>query len=289
MDPPPEPSGRASSDVGSDDGLFGQPQALPVADLAGAVSFDGPADTPEEYLARVRYEASHIPAVVRVEPSAAVLKKAAARQQAQLLPKGTDIPATLPELLPKPRWVQAFAAEFSGLREGLDTEALPASCRAVQPPPGQPALGDIEAWEAHVLGSDWDPSPTGDGNREDSPLYEAEASRGGGHLPTPACLLSMDQVTVSGLLEALLERCTGLADAPPHRLALWIFAMAARLEKPLTAGMEASMRALVRHAATLRAAMDSPADPRLPRVNLLAALAGGYFRQDETLSPFVTS
>lgn len=50
----------------SDDELvFLQPQALPVAE--GVPSFEGPPATAEEYLARVRYEASQCPAVVRVE------------------------------------------------------------------------------------------------------------------------------------------------------------------------------------------------------------------------------
>ena len=59
-----------------------------------------------------------------------------------------------------------------------------------------------------------------------------------------------------------------------------------RVEKPLTADVEATLRALLRHASALRlseALGASAAHPSLPRLNVLVAIAGGYFGQDETL------
>ncbi len=49
-------------------------------------------------------------------------------------------------------------------------------------------------------------------------------------------------------------------------------------------GAAAAMRALLRHSATRRARASGPADPALPTLNILIAIAGAYFGQDEELA-----
>ncbi len=48
--------------------------------------------------------------------------------------------------------------------------------------------------------------------------------------------------------------------------------------------MCALYRALLRHCARLRAAASDPHDPLLPHLNILIAISGCYFGQDETLA-----
>lgn len=49
-------------------------------------------------------------------------------------------------------------------------------------------------------------------------------------------------------------------------------------------GAMGSLRALLRHCAALRAALPSAQDPLLPSLNILIAITGAFFGQDETLA-----
>lgn len=63
-----------------------------------------------------------------------------------------------------------------------------------------------------------------------------------------------------------------------------LYALSARIEKPLHADTCALYRQLLRFAAGRRAAAAGPADPALPHLNILIAIAGAYFGQDEELA-----
>lgn len=66
----------------------------------------------------------------------------------------------------------------------------------------------------------------------------------------------------------------------PLARAQWLFALSARIGKPLHAGGAAGFRALFARCAALRAGVGGPGDPLLPRANVLMAVAGAYFGQD---------
>jgi hypothetical protein len=105
--------------------------------------------------------------------------------------------------------------------------------------------------------------------------------------PPPPCLA---QVAVASLF---MHQAQSLLDARPAALPLaraqWLFALAARLEKPLHADAAAACRGLLRHCAALRAAAVGAGDPLLPRLNVMIAVAGAYFGQDERLVTLVDS
>ena len=106
-------------------------------------------------------------------------------------------------------------------------------------------------------------------------------ARGPSCLPAPASpppQLQIRRQLHAAIREVVREGRLDAAAAPR------LYALAARLEKPLHAGTCALLRQLVRTAAAQRAAAGGPADPALPHLNIAIAVAGGYFGQDEELA-----
>jgi survival of motor neuron protein-interacting protein 1 len=94
-----------------------------------------------------------------------------------------------------------------------------------------------------------------------------------------------------GVSALFLHHAHQLLDRSPPSLPLaraqWLFALAARLEKPLHADLAAAFRGLLRHCAALRAGLGGGGDPLLARLNVLIVVAGAYFGQDERMSRVV--
>lgn len=101
------------------------------------------------------------------------------------------------------------------------------------------------------------------------------------------------------LLQRHVEQLLDQPEAGPLR-GQWLFALAARLEKPIHADVSAAFRALLRKCCVLRAALAAAASdgeaaagaaarhsPALARLNVLIVVAGAYFGQDEQLSQLV--
>lgn len=76
-------------------------------------------------------------------------------------------------------------------------------------------------------------------------------------------------------------------DSLPLRRAQWLFALAARLEKPCYPEVGAAFRGLLRHCCRLRAGVVGASDPLLPKLNVFIVMAGCYFGQDEHLCSIV--
>ncbi len=102
------------------------------------------------------------------------------------------------------------------------------------------------------------------------------------HLPRRSLL----QVAVVSLLQhhiAALEQHSSISLARSR----WLFALAARLETPVHADTAAAFRSMHRRCVTWRAAVSSPQEPALPLLNVLIAVGGAYFKQDEGLAGLV--
>ena len=66
--------------------------------------------------------------------------------------------------------------------------------------------------------------------------------------------------------------------------AKWLYALAARIDKPASASMCAQLRSLLRHCAGLLSNSGSASeDLQLPEIHLIMAIAGAYFRQDDSM------
>lgn len=102
-------------------------------------------------------------------------------------------------------------------------------------------------------------------------------------MPELAALRGLDQVAVVAAVGAAVRSavaCAALAPADAARL----YALSARLERPLHADTAAAYRALLRRCKEWRSGAAGTADPSLPHLNVLITLAGAFFRQDEELA-----
>jgi hypothetical protein len=102
-------------------------------------------------------------------------------------------------------------------------------------------------------------------------------------MPELAALRGMDQVAVVGRLLSAARAVTAGATLAPGDAAR-LYALSARLERPLHADTAAAYRALLRRCKEWRSGATGPADPLLPHLSVLIAIAGAYFRQDEELA-----
>lgn len=228
-----------------------------------------PADV-QEYLWRVRLEAEGIPDVV---VAADVDPRQFDAHQTPNMPRLAPLAAPAnPALVPRESWRRALLADFAELRQliarwqevgapEIDDDALPLRTEV-------PRMADADGWRTFFLG------------RAATP-------------PHLRLLLQFDQVLTRRLLEYHAE---WLEDAPALSRArgVWVYALLARLDKPVHAGVAATIRQLLRRCWQLRNELrvegsDSEEDtdhaeeqtPRqqLQALNVLICVTGDFFGQ----------
>jgi hypothetical protein len=98
--------------------------------------------------------------------------------------------------------------------------------------------------------------------------------------PTVPLLLQMDQVMTRRILSHMVSLLVeDEYDLTPQRT-LWIYALLARLEKPLHRNEEAMLRNLLRHCCRVRSEADPPSEKdNLSSVNTIIAIVSTYFEQ----------
>lgn len=96
-------------------------------------------------------------------------------------------------------------------------------------------------------------------------------------------IMSMDQVEVAELLRRHVTRLETLRAAAPLTCQ-WLFALSAKLDKPVHAETAAAFRSMLRRFAAWRARAGGPGERMLPHWNVMIAIAGAYYGQDEALS-----
>lgn len=242
-----------------------------------------PADV-QEYLWRVRIEAEGIPDVVvsDVDP-----RQFDAKQTANM-PSIPSFADTVDEkLLPSEQWKSALLADFAELRqlisrwqalgppdteepEEVDDDSDTAAFRFNNPSnvtslrTDVPQMSDGDGWKAFFFGK---------------PDTEAV-----GTPPHLRLLLQFDQVLTRRLLEYhtdWLEDESALSRAR----GVWIYALLARLDKPVHAGVAATIRQLLRHCWLLRSELSGGADAdvdasqELKALNVLICITGDFFGQ----------
>jgi survival of motor neuron protein-interacting protein 1 len=266
----------------------------------------GPPTTGEDYLRRVRWEARRCPNVV----VSAIDPRKYDNRQTQFAALPPPCPPPPLGMAPQPQWETKFLAQFSELRQTLNHQFT-------KPKPALnfnlPHHNDVRGWyllcfgakekerereekekelrqkkqqnqqqkEGEVTAMETD-SPTENAEEEQLEMYNISKVTAIGQQAIPplmSIVTHLDQVTVMALVThhiTWLETRT----MTQHR-AQWIYALLARLEKPLDPDIAASLRSLLRRAAVLRSKLTDPKDPMLPVYNILITIVAKYFNQQE--------
>lgn len=234
---------------------FGIYRALPVY---GDPDFSsGPPQSAEEYIRRVRYEAAQLPDVVMssIDPRHYDEARTAYSGMA-----ACDIPSAEPWAVPAWSWVSDTLHDFVAVRNDLLRCEHAQDFDAVE----VPSENDHRTWRTFCLGS--------------VPAAPTDCNP-----PTLPVLMAIDQVNCNYLL-AWHTRWAIESQTLSDQSSRWLYAIMARLQRPLTQGAMGALRAMLRHCASLRAAATSAEDPSLPSLNILIAITGAFFGQDETLA-----
>ncbi|KAI8469388.1 MAG: survival motor neuron interacting protein 1-domain-containing protein [Monoraphidium minutum] len=195
--------------------------------------------------------------------------------------------------VPSGAWVRQLVADFQALRrqvaEAYESGELASERRL-------PGPNDAQGWDRLCFGrGTGGEDGGGDGGGGGGGAGEGEEAVPGSEITflSPAIvptLMALDQVGVAALFSRHAQQ---LLDGSPPRLPLaraqWLFALAARLDKPLTPELAAALRGLLRHCAALRGRVEAAEDPLLARLNVLIAVAGAYFGQDESMVAVIDS
>jgi len=228
-----------TSDV--NDGAGFQRPSLPVK---GEPNFEsGPPTDAAEYLRRVKFEARGLPNVV-------VTREKYTNKQASYLPAIEKSARSPPELLPSAEWEQQFGSDFSDIRQSLIRYTLVhfKARQQMQFDLKLPGLRDGSAWKRLLLGE------IIDDDRNDQVDV--------GYKPQLSLVCRLDQVTTRMLINLLVHQCESSVS---RQVALWLFALLLRLDKPIDADMSATLRHLYRQLSKIRATLPASA-PHAPEV-----------------------
>ncbi|GMF30367.1 unnamed protein product [Phytophthora lilii] len=223
----------------------------------------------QEYLWRVRLEAEGIPDVV-VAPD--VDPRQFDAQQTSNMPKlqSFGLRETDPDRVPDDKWKRELLADFAELRQ------LIARWEAIGPPKAEtvhagdvpieilrtkvPRMSDEDGWSFFFFGK---------------PGSEVSATP-----PHLRLLLQFDQVLTRRLLDYHAAWLSDEDAAPLSRArAVWIYALLARLDKPVHANVAATIRQVLRRCWTLRSELEAPSEIQLKSLNILIVIAGDFFGQ----------
>ncbi|KAL3674431.1 hypothetical protein V7S43_000384 [Phytophthora oleae] len=223
----------------------------------------------QEYLWRVRLEAEGIPDVV-VAPG--VDPRQYDAQQTSNMPKlqtfGQE--ETDSARIPDGKWKRELLADFAELRQ------LISRWEAIGPPKAErvkdgdvpveilrttvPRMSDEDGWIRFFFGKPGTDTPA-------TP-------------PHLRLLLQFDQVLTRRLLDYHAAWLGGEHVGQVSRArAVWIYALLARLDKPVHATVAATIRQILRRCWTLRCELEALSEIQLKSLNILIVIAGDFFGQ----------
>ena len=223
---------------------------VPDDDASDATTEEDP-QTVEAFVRRMRKESRQLGDVFLAEDEAENSRR---RSTAADLPEATE---TIPVA-----WARSVLADFSDLRLNLEAH----SAAGVGSKNGSrmpvPRLKDRRGWHRFCFGE----TETCPDSSDDEDTVEVETPQG--TLPSVRLLLQFDFVMTQRLVAMhvrWLDSC-----ALSHNRALWLYALLARLHKPLHRDTCAVLRQLVKRLLVLRESTEG---------RLLLVLAGRYFDQ----------
>lgn len=255
-----------------------QSQALIVDDRnEDAFDLDIPPTTGNEYLRRVRQEASQCPKVVVADLNVSEFN----RQQTFQVQQGGGCYSAPRAFAPNMAWQKRQVTNFAELRQSLARQKALHLKKGLVVKSKLPAANDVEGWCRLCFGrlqppgtkvQEVVPKETG----SDSDVDNSRVSHQGS-LPMLSTILAMDQPTVIKVLEYHVNwfEATGFTE----KQGCWFYALLLVLQKPLSPEVCSLLRTLARGCSSLRATLDSTEDPKLAPLNLLICLVARYFDQ----------
>ena len=227
---------------------------VPDDDASDATTEEDP-QTVEAFVRRMRKESRQLGDVFLAEDEA---------ENSRRRSTASDLPETK-ETMPV-EWARSVLADFSDLRLALEAH----SAAGVGSKNGSrmpvPRLKDSRGWHRFCFG-DTEACPDSSDDEESETVDTPQ-----GTLPSVRLLLQFDFVMTQRLVAMhvrWLDSC-----ALSHNRALWLYALLARLHKPLHRDTCAVLRQLVKRLLALRDSCEEPA-----ALNALLVLAGRYFDQ----------
>ncbi|KAL4427817.1 hypothetical protein ABPG75_001906 [Micractinium tetrahymenae] len=302
----------SSSDSEADRREFGLYQCLPVEPGEPDWDTEEP-QTVEEYLRRVRYEAQQLPDVVSAAalPPAApssdqqtaadaphgqqageasrqqhrqrrVLAGASAQHGSSYLTADPGVQDCDPGLKPSSAWTRDFLQQFARLRRHLQREQEMLSEQAGGTSSGGGGGGGSGSARLSLLAGGAAAAMAAE------ELAALQLDPPSDAMPELQQLRGLDQLQVRRQLHSAIRAAVEEEVVAPEAAAT-LYALSARIEKPLHAGTCALYRQLLRHCAAQRAALggasaNAACDPRLAHLNIMITIAGAYFGQDEELA-----
>ena len=200
-------------------------------------------------------------------------------------------------------WVTHALADFSSLRKYLEQQ------QAIWNPKIRvipfPKLKDAGGWHEFCLGAQeaegnidgyFDDNEEDDDDEEEEPEWKSFMRKQNpnkdtisthGIQPSVSLLIQMDQVMTRRVLMHLTSWVVEDDFPMSYHRALWLYALLARLEKPLHRNESALLRSILRTCCKLRA-VEKNCSNTLPLLNVLIAIVGVYFEQGPQVMSLVT-
>ena len=226
-----------------------------VPDDASDATTEEDPQTVEAFVRRMRKESRQLGDVFLADDEAENSRR---RSTASDLPEATE---TMPVA-----WARSVLADFSDLRLTLEAHAARGVGGKSGPRLPVPRLKDSRGWHRFCFGAT-EACPESSDEEESETVDTPQ-----GTLPSVRLLLQFDFVMTQRLVAMhvrWLDSC-----ALSHNRALWLYALLARLHKPLHRDTCAVLRQLVKRLLALRDSCEEPA-----ALSALLVLAGRYFDQ----------
>lgn len=201
-------------------------------------------------------------------------------------------------------WVTHALADFSSLRKYLEQQQAVSNPKIRVIP--FPKLKDSGDWHEFCLGAQeaegnidgyFDDNEEGEeDDDEEEPEWKSfmrkqspnkDKINTNGIQPSVSLLIQMDQVMTRRVLMHLTSWVVEDDFPMSHHRALWLYALLARLEKPLHRNESALLRSILRTCCKLRA-VEKTCSNTLPLLNVLIAIVGVYFEQGPQVMSLVT-
>lgn len=210
---------------------------------------------------------------------------------------------------PGRQWTEHTLADFARLRRYLsECQAHGVGVKGIRCRAPVPAMKDASAWHVFCVGrddaagnpggyfqdsdddTDWDDDVGDETKKHDGHAAAPWKANlpATGHAPTVGLLLQMDQVMVRRVLGHLAHYVSARGFCVTGQRAAWIYALLARLERPLHRDDAVTLYSLLKRLSVLRAQISlddvsrrssDAVEFRLPTLNVLIAIAGIYFEQ----------